>query len=96
MKIGDEDDKPNVSRIHCDYATARDDQYEYECMQRALEREMRHQQRLLEDMNREPSPPPIARYTENEATHVTEMLKCMSRSVIESYMYHNLTRMCRR
>lgn len=38
MKIGDKDDKPNTGRLHVDYATARDDQYEYECEQRALYR----------------------------------------------------------
>lgn len=76
MKIGDKEDKPNTGRIHCDYATARDDQYEYECIQRAMERELRHQQRMREDLNRPPSPPQIIRYSETEASKVTELLKC--------------------
>lgn len=76
MKIGDKDDKPNTGRIHCDYATARDDMHEWESMQRAIAREQRHQQRILEDMNRPPSPPQIVGYSENEAGKVTEMLKC--------------------
>ena len=76
MKIGEKEDKPNTGRIHCDYATARDDQYEYECMQRAIEREQRHHYRMLADMNRPPSPPQVARFSESEASNVTEMLKC--------------------
>ncbi|XP_067947999.1 ecto-NOX disulfide-thiol exchanger 2-like [Watersipora subatra] len=75
MKIGDKDDKPNTGRIHCDYATARDDQYEYECMQRAIEREQRHQRIMLAEMNRPPSPPRVARFSESEANNVTDMLK---------------------
>lgn len=76
MKIGEKDDKPNTGRIHCDYATARDDQYEWECMQRTIEREQRHHRRMIEDMNRPPSPPQVARYSESEASGITEKLKC--------------------
>lgn len=76
MKIGEKNDKPNTGRLHCDYATARDDQYEWECMQRTMEREQRHHHRMLLDMNRPPSPPRVAPYSEVEASSVTEMLKC--------------------
>ena len=76
MKIGDKDDKANTGRIHCDYATARDDQHEWELMQRAIAREQRHQQRMIEEMNRPRSPPQVAQYSEREASNVSEMLKC--------------------
>ncbi|EFX70988.1 hypothetical protein DAPPUDRAFT_112196 [Daphnia pulex] len=45
-------------RLHVDFAQARDDQYEYECQARRLERELRHRQRIEEDKWRPPSPPP--------------------------------------
>ena len=47
-------------------AQARDDQYEFECKQRAMEREERHRARIFEDMNRPPSPPPIPNYSDSE------------------------------
>ncbi|XP_046331144.2 ecto-NOX disulfide-thiol exchanger 2-like isoform X2 [Haliotis rufescens] len=75
MKIDNEDDKANTGRIHVDYALARDDQYEWECQQRALAREMRHQQRIEEDLMRPPSPPPPIVFSEHEAMSLTEKLK---------------------
>ncbi|XP_034328058.2 ecto-NOX disulfide-thiol exchanger 2 [Magallana gigas] len=75
MKIEDKDDKPNTGRLHVDYAQARDDQYEYECKQRMLAREMRHRQRLEEDRLHPPSPPPIVHYSDHEAYVLMEQLK---------------------
>lgn len=49
MKIEDKDDKLNIGRFYVDYVQVRDDQYEYECKQRMLVREMRYRQRLEED-----------------------------------------------
>lgn len=62
-------------RLHVDFAQARDDQYEYECQARRLEREMRHRQRIEEDKWRPPSPPPVPHYAEHEAHVVVEQLK---------------------
>ena len=75
MKIDNKDDKPNTGRIHVDYAMARDDQYEYECQSRAMARELRHQQRLEEEMLRPPSPPPPIVFSDHEASTLTERLK---------------------
>jgi hypothetical protein len=76
MKIEDKDDKPNTGRLHVDYAQARDDQYEFECKQRMLAREMRHRQRMEDDRLRPPSPPPIVHYSDHEAYVLMEQLKC--------------------
>lgn len=62
-------------RLHVDFAQARDDQYEYECQARRMEREMRHRQRIEEDKWRPPSPPPVPHYAEHEAHVVVEQLK---------------------
>ena len=75
MKIDNKDDKANTGRLHVDYAQARDDQYEWECQQRALMREMRHRQRIEEEMLRPPSPPPISHYSDHEASRMLEDLK---------------------
>lgn len=75
MKIEDKEDKPNTGRIHVDFAQARDDQFEFECKQRALYREMRHFQRLEEDRLRPPSPPPVVHYSEHEALSLLEKFK---------------------
>lgn len=40
MKIGNNNDPGNTGKLHVDYAQARDDQYEYECRQRQLQREV--------------------------------------------------------
>lgn len=76
MKIEDKDDKPNTGRLHVDFAMARDDQYEYECKQRALMRDMRHRQRVEEERLRPPSPPPISQYSDYEASALIDKLKC--------------------
>ncbi|XP_033760867.1 ecto-NOX disulfide-thiol exchanger 2-like [Pecten maximus] len=75
MKIEDKDDKPNTGRLHVDYAQARDDQYEFECKQRAVIREMRHYQRIEEDRLRPPSPPPVIHYSDHESLTLLEKLK---------------------
>lgn len=62
-------------RLHVDFAQARDDQYEYECQARRLERELRHRQRIEEEKWRPPSPPPVPHYAEHEAHVVVEQLK---------------------
>jgi hypothetical protein len=76
MKIEDKDDKANTGRLHVDFAMARDDQYEFECKQRALMRDMRHRQRVEEERLRPPSPPPISQYSDYEASALSEKLKC--------------------
>lgn len=75
VRIGNSPDTPNSGRLHVDYAQARDDQYEYECRQRQLQREQRHKERLEKDRLRPLSPPPIVHYTEHEATSVAEKIK---------------------
>ena len=65
--------------MHVDFAQARDDQYEFECQQRRLEREMRHRQRIEEEKWRPPSPPPVPHYAEHEAHVVVEQLKSEER-----------------
>ncbi|RXM97549.1 Ecto-NOX disulfide-thiol exchanger 1 [Acipenser ruthenus] len=42
MRIGSSTDKKDSGRLHVDFAQARDDFYEWECMQRLLAREERH------------------------------------------------------
>lgn len=75
MCIGPENDNSRNNRLHVDYAQAREDQYEYECNQRALHRQMRHQERLNLDKLRPPSPPVIIHYSEHEAQQVMEKLR---------------------
>jgi hypothetical protein len=77
LKVGEDEieDRSNTSRIHVDYAQARDDQYEWECHQRQLAREHRHRQRMEEERLRPPSPPPIIHFSEHEAAMLVEHLK---------------------
>jgi len=51
-------------------------QYEFECKQRSLMRDMRHRQRLEEERLRPPSPPPITQYSDYEAQSLHDRLKC--------------------
>lgn len=46
MRIDNKTDPPNTGRLHVDFAQARDDQYEWECKQRQLQREARHRDRV--------------------------------------------------
>ncbi|CAG5134098.1 unnamed protein product, partial [Candidula unifasciata] len=75
MKINDSDEKEDTGRIHVDYAQAKNDQFEYECLQRAFAREMRHFQRMEEDRLRPPSPPPVTHFSDHEALVLLEKLK---------------------
>merc|ERR1719259_42907 len=75
MRINDSSDSSNTGRLHVDYAQARDDQYDYECRQRAAQREQRRREREQQDALRPPSPPPVPHYTEHEASLVAETLK---------------------
>ncbi|XP_075911333.1 uncharacterized protein LOC116957120 isoform X4 [Petromyzon marinus] len=75
MRIGASSDKQDLGRLHVDFASARDDQYEWECRQRALAREERHRRRGDAERRRSPSPPPIFHYTEHEASQLVEKLK---------------------
>ncbi len=76
MRIGAGSDSADTGRLHVDYATARDDQYEYECKQRRLAREMRHQQVLESQRMRPPTPPPsVIHFSEHEAGQLNDQLK---------------------
>lgn len=75
MKIENKDDKPNTGRLHVDYANARNDQHEWECEQRALAREMRHQQQIHEERLRVPSPPPVSPFTIFDGNALLEVVK---------------------
>ena len=75
MKIGDSDDKANTGRLHVDYAQARDDLYEWECNQRLLARENRHNRQVEDDLLHPPSPPPITHFSDYEASVLLENLK---------------------
>lgn len=69
------DSTGNSGRLHVDYAQARDDQYEYECRQRQLEREKRHREKIEKERLRPLSPPKIVHYSEGEATNLVEKIK---------------------
>ncbi|XP_044746718.1 ecto-NOX disulfide-thiol exchanger 2 [Coccinella septempunctata] len=75
IRIGSNSDPANTGRLHVDYAQARDDQYEWECKQRQLQREQRHRERMEEERLRPPSPPPVVHYTDHEAASVAEKIK---------------------
>lgn len=75
VKIGNNSDSPNCGRLHVDYAQARDDQYEYECKQRQLQREQRHREKVEKDRLRPLSPPQIVHFSEIEAANLTEKIK---------------------
>ena len=70
-----ESDNSSFGTIHVDYAQARDDQYEYECKQRKLQREMRHREKMEKDRLRPLSPLPVVHYTEHEAMTLAEKIK---------------------
>lgn len=75
MRIGNSTDAPNTGRLHVDYAQARDDQYEHECKQRALQREQRHRERMERERMRPVSPPPVPHYSDHEAATISEKIK---------------------
>nr|CAH7769269.1 unnamed protein product [Callosobruchus chinensis] len=75
VRIGSNTEPANTGRLHVDFAQARDDQYEWECRQRQLQREQRHRERMEEERMRPPSPPPVVHYTDHEAAAVAEKIK---------------------
>jgi len=75
IRLGSNTDAPNTGRLHVDYAQARDDLYEWECRQRALQREQRHRERMEQERMRPPSPPPVVHYTDHEAVAISEKIK---------------------
>lgn len=76
VRIGSNGDAANTGRLHVDFAQARDDQYEWECRQRQLQREQRHRERVEKERQRPPSsPPPVVHYTDHEASNVCEKIK---------------------
>jgi len=74
LKINDLEDSPTTGRLHIDYAQARDDQYDWECKQRAVQREMRHRERLEYDRFCPPSPPTV-HFSDHEAIQLIDKLK---------------------
>lgn len=68
-------DPATFGQLHVDFAHARDDQYDFECRQRKLQRERRHRERVEDDRLRPLSPQPVIHYTDHEATAVAEKLK---------------------
>ena len=74
IKIADKEDTINTGRLHIDYAQARDDLYDWQCKQRALQRELRHKSRLEQDQLCPPSPPQND-FNEQEAFQLIDKLK---------------------
>ncbi|XP_053554895.1 ecto-NOX disulfide-thiol exchanger 2 [Bombina bombina] len=75
IRLGSSLDRKDTGHFHVDYSQARDDQYEWECLQRAIEREERHRRRLEEQRLRPPSPPPVLAYCEHAGNVLAERLK---------------------
>ncbi|KMQ92448.1 ecto-nox disulfide-thiol exchanger 2-like isoform x6 protein, partial [Lasius niger] len=76
VRIGSSGEPANTGRLHVDFAQARDDQYEWECRQRQLQREQRHRERVEKERQRPPSsPPPVVHYTDHEASNICEKIK---------------------
>jgi RNA recognition motif-containing protein len=72
VKINNSNEPGNTGKLHVDFAQARDDQYEYECKQRQLIREMRHKEKAR---GSSASPPLTTHYTDHEASVIAEKLK---------------------
>ncbi|XP_037933202.1 ecto-NOX disulfide-thiol exchanger 2 [Teleopsis dalmanni] len=75
VRISNVSEPANFGRLHVDYAQARDDQYDYECKQRQVQREQRHRELMSHDRLRSQSPPPIPHYSDHESTLVAENLR---------------------
>lgn len=73
--MGSSSDPPNTGRLHVDFAHARDDQFEWECKQRQMQREQRHRERMRRETSRDASPSGPSHFTESEANCVLEKLK---------------------
>ncbi|GBN99269.1 Ecto-NOX disulfide-thiol exchanger 1 [Araneus ventricosus] len=72
IRIDESEDPAYNGRLHVDYAVARDDQHDFECLERARLREERHRQK---EAFRPPSPPPIPHFSEHEAQTLAERLR---------------------
>ncbi|GBN69349.1 Ecto-NOX disulfide-thiol exchanger 1 [Araneus ventricosus] len=72
IRIDESVDPAYNGKLHVDYATAYDDQHDYECVERARLREERHRQK---EAFRPPSPPPIPHFSEHEAQTLAERLR---------------------
>lgn len=72
IKINNSTEASHNGRLHVDYAQARDDQFEWECKQRQLQREQRHKE---QDRFRSVSPPPVVHYSDHEAILAADLLK---------------------
>ncbi|XP_044003931.1 ecto-NOX disulfide-thiol exchanger 2 isoform X2 [Aphidius gifuensis] len=78
VRIGSGVDSANTGRLYVDYAHiyAKDDQYEWECKQRRLQRIQRHQKQFEEDRQRmQSSQRPVIHYTDYEASNICEKIK---------------------
>ncbi|XP_063976097.1 ecto-NOX disulfide-thiol exchanger 2 [Diachasmimorpha longicaudata] len=78
IRIGSGIETANTGRLYVDYAHiyARDDQYEWECKQRQLQRIQRHREQVEEERQRmQSSPPPVVHYTDYEASNICEKIK---------------------
>uniref|UniRef100_A0A0C9QNE3 Enox1_0 protein n=1 Tax=Fopius arisanus TaxID=64838 RepID=A0A0C9QNE3_9HYME len=78
VRIGSGVEAANTGRLYVDYAHiyARDDQYEWECKQRQLQRMQRHREQVEEERQRmQSSPPPVVHYTDYEASNICEKIK---------------------
>ncbi|XP_014211999.1 ecto-NOX disulfide-thiol exchanger 2 isoform X2 [Copidosoma floridanum] len=76
VRIGSNGEPSHTGRLHVDFAQARDDQYEWECRQRQLQREQRHRERVEKERQRPPSsPPPVVHYNDHEASNICEKIK---------------------
>ncbi|XP_042902687.1 ecto-NOX disulfide-thiol exchanger 2 isoform X1 [Parasteatoda tepidariorum] len=75
LKIENKDESAYSGRLHVDFAKASDDEYEWECLQRALQREARHRERKEQEALNPPTPPPVVYYSEHEANLLTDKLK---------------------
>lgn len=77
----------SASRLHVDYAQARDDQYEWEMKKRHIMREERRQQQTRS--NPPPSPPLIPHFTEAKALSVSEEIKGIFTNSAYCYIFFN-------
>lgn len=75
LKVDNQSDHPYTSKLHVDYAQARDDQQAYERQMTLVEREERMQRRMMIDMNRPPSPPSKPSFSNRDAQRIVEDLK---------------------
>lgn len=75
IRLGSSTEPANNGRLHVDFAHARDDQFEWECKQRQIQREQRHRERVIRENIREETSPGPSHFTESEANSVLDKLK---------------------